>query len=250
MSQRRPMVAANWKMNGSHQLVKSMISEIKQVADLDTDIVICPPSTLLDRLALEADGTKINIGAQNVSQQSSGAFTGEVSTSLLKEAGCKFVIVGHSERRSLYGESNELVAEKVKAVVDAELMPILCVGESEDEYNQGISQEVVAKQLHAVLESAGGNCLQACTIAYEPVWAIGTGKTATPEVAQKMHCFIRGWLKERIENADAIRILYGGSVKGENSKALFAQPDIDGGLIGGASLKPDEFRVICEAAKE
>jgi len=194
-------------------------------------------------------GTVISWGGQNVSQNEQGAFTGEVATDMLVDFGCKYVIVGHSERRSLYRESDELVAQKFAKAQSAQLIPILCVGELLDEREAGETENVVKRQLEAVINLQGIGSLAQSVIAYEPVWAIGTGKTATPQQAQDVHAFIRGQIAQKDAGiAEKVQILYGGSVKGSNAAELFAMPDIDGGLIGGASLKADDFLTICQAA--
>jgi len=213
------------------------------------DAVVCVPFPYLAQVQTVLAGSSIAWGAQNVSEQSKGAFTGEVSTSMLLDFGCKYVIVGHSERRSLYGESDELVAKKYMAAQAAGLTPILCVGESLQERESGITEAVVARQLDAVITAAGVASLAKAVVAYEPVWAIGTGKTASPEQAQAVHAFIRGKLAALDSSvANQLIIQYGGSVKAANAAELMVQPDIDGGLIGGASLVADEFVAICRAA--
>ena len=212
-------------------------------------VAVCAPFPYLSQLQTELAGTVIGWGAQNVSEQAKGAFTGEVSTSMLKDFGCKYVIVGHSERRSIYGESDDLVAKKYMAAQAAGLIPVLCVGETLAEREGGITEKVVGRQLDAVVQAAGVESLAKAVVAYEPVWAIGTGKTASPEQAQAVHAFIRGkiaGLNKQI--AGGLVIQYGGSVKASNAAELFSQPDIDGGLIGGASLVADEFIAICKAA--
>ena len=213
------------------------------------EAVVCVPFPYLAQVQSALAGSSIAWGAQNVSEQAKGAFTGEVSASMLLDFGCKYVIVGHSERRSLYGESDELVASKYMAAQSAGLIPILCVGESLDERESGITEAVVARQLDAVINAAGVASLAKAVVAYEPVWAIGTGKTASPEQAQAVHAFIRGKIAALdADVADQLVIQYGGSVKAANASELMAQPDIDGGLIGGASLVADEFIAICRAA--
>jgi triosephosphate isomerase len=207
------------------------------------------PFPYLAQAQAALSGSSIAWGAQNVSEQPKGAFTGEVSASMLLDFGCKYVIVGHSERRSLYGESDELVAKKYMAAQAAGLTPILCVGESLEERESGVTEAVVARQLDAVIQAAGVASLGKAVVAYEPVWAIGTGKTASPEQAQAVHAFIRGKIATLDAGiADKLVIQYGGSVKAANASELMAQPDIDGGLIGGASLVADEFIAICRAA--
>lgn len=248
---RRPLVAGNWKMNGSKSGIKELLDGIKQGmgAVAEADVAVCPPFVYLAEVADQLEGTAIKWGAQNVSQEASGAFTGEVSTAMLKEFGCTYIIVGHSERRALYGEDDALVAKKFAVTRAGGMIPILCVGETLEEREKGITNEVVARQLDAVLELEGIAAFADAVIAYEPVWAIGTGKTATPEQAQEVHEFIRGRLAEKDGGvAEKVQILYGGSVKPDNAKELFGKADIDGGLIGGASLKAEDFLAICRAA--
>lgn len=246
---RQPLVAANWKMNGSIQNNQSLLERIKQnLGNVQAEVVICPPFVYLQQVKDLLQGSPINWGAQNVSQESSGAFTGEVAVSMLVDFNCKYVIVGHSERRSLYGESDELVAKKFAQVQAAGLYPILCVGELLEEREAGQTETVVKRQLDAVIQLRGVASLAQSVIAYEPVWAIGTGKTATPQQAQEVHAFIRQQIAQQDKSiADKVQILYGGSVKGNNAAELFAMSDIDGGLIGGASLNADEFLTICQS---
>lgn len=248
---RQYLVAGNWKMNGSKSAVDALLTTLKAGVDgnMNTEVAVCPPFVFLDHAGKLLAGSPIVLGAQNVCDQDSGAFTGEISGAMLAEMGCSYVIIGHSERRHIYGESDVLVAKRFAAARRAGLKPILCVGETLDERERGVTEQVVTAQLDAVIAEEGIQGLKAAVIAYEPVWAIGTGKTATPEQAQAVHAFIR----KRIAGQDAalageLRILYGGSVKGANAKELFAQEDIDGGLIGGASLNGEEFLTICRAA--
>ena len=250
---RRPLVAGNWKMNGSKSGVADLINGIKSGASdiKKTDIVVCPPYVYLQAAETMLQGSAIGLGAQNLCQEpSSGAYTGEISVTMLQDFGCTYVIVGHSERRNIYGESDALVAQRFMATLDSSLVPILCVGELLEEREGGDTETVVARQLDAILDNeAGIKVLDNAVIAYEPVWAIGTGKTATTQQAQEVHQFIRQRLAEHdAQLAEKIRILYGGSVKASNAGDLFSMPDIDGGLIGGASLKADEFLAICKAA--
>jgi triosephosphate isomerase len=216
---------------------------------LAADVMVCPPFVYLQETARRLKDTGVDLGAQSLCAEPAGAFTGEVSGAMLRDVGCGFAIVGHSERRQIYGENDALVARKFVAAQAAGLVPVLCVGETLDERERGDTTEVVARQLDAVLAVTGVAALRSAVIAYEPVWAIGTGRTATPEQAQEVHAMIR----TRIAAADAriadeVRILYGGSVKASNARELFAMPDIDGGLVGGASLKAEEFAQICAAA--
>jgi triosephosphate isomerase len=245
------LVAGNWKMNGSNaanaELVDGIIAGMPQSDAVE--LLICPPFPYLGAIAAKLSGTGVALGAQNVSQHEAGAYTGETAPSMLIDVGCKYVLVGHSERRAIMGESSEMVAAKFQAAQDAGLIPVLCVGETQAERESKQTEAVVDEQLNAVIEGSGIEALQNAVIAYEPVWAIGTGLTATPEQAQDVHRHIRGVLAGRNQDvADGIRILYGGSVKGDNAAGLFSKPDIDGGLIGGASLKSADFLAIAEAA--
>ncbi|MGK2952812.1 MAG: triose-phosphate isomerase [Thiobacillus sp.] len=245
---RKKLVAGNWKMHGSLAENAALLAAIKP-ALAGIEAVVCVPFPYLAQAQAELAGSSIAWGAQNVSEQSKGAFTGEVSTAMLLDFGCKYVIVGHSERRSLYGETDQLVASKYMAAQAAGLTPILCVGELLEERESGVTEAVVARQLDAVISAAGVASLANAVVAYEPVWAIGTGKTASPEQAQAVHAFIRGKIAALDASvADQLIIQYGGSVKAANASELMVQPDIDGGLIGGASLVADEFIAICRAA--
>jgi triosephosphate isomerase (TIM) len=248
---RQPLVAGNWKMNGSRAGVVELLDGIKAgMGDVKTaEVAVCPPYVFIPEAAARLQGTPISWGGQNLSTHASGAYTGEVAASMLTDFGCKYVIVGHSERRTLYGEDDAVVAEKFEAARKAGLVPIFCVGETLEEREAGDTEAVVARQVDAVLDRFGPQALATGVIAYEPVWAIGTGRTATPEQAQEVHAFIRG----RVAAKDAavaagVRILYGGSMKPDNAAELMAKPDIDGGLIGGASLKASDFLAICRAA--
>ncbi len=249
---RQPLVAGNWKMNGSKASVTALLDGIKQgIGDVKkAEVAVCAPYIYLPAVAAQLADTTIAWGAQNLSTEQSGAFTGEISASMLLDFSCRYVIVGHSERRSLYGESDEMVAKKVAVARAAGLRPILCVGETLDEREQGVTEQVVARQLAAVIALDGVAALRDSVIAYEPIWAIGTGKTATPEQAQEVHAFIRGHIAKAgdADVAAKVRILYGGSMNAANAATLLAQADIDGGLIGGASLKADDFLTICRAA--
>ncbi|MGB9128293.1 MAG: triose-phosphate isomerase [Thiobacillus sp.] len=245
---RKKLVAGNWKMHGSLAENAALLEALKP-ALAGIEAVVCVPFPYLAQVQSVLAGSSIAWGAQNVSEQAKGAFTGEVSASMLLDFGCKYVIVGHSERRSLYGESDELVASKYMAAQSAGLIPILCVGESLEERESGVTEAVVARQLDAVINAAGVASLAKAVVAYEPVWAIGTGKTASPEQAQAVHAFIRGKIAALdAAVADGLVIQYGGSVKAANAAELIVQSDIDGGLIGGASLVADEFVAICRAA--
>ena len=245
---RKKLVAGNWKMHGSLAENAALLAALKP-ALAGIDAVVCVPFPYLAQAQAELAGSSIAWGAQNLSEQSKGAFTGEVSAAMLLDFGCKYVIVGHSERRSLYGESDALVASKYMAAQAAGLTPILCVGESLDERESGVTEAVVARQLDAVIDVSGVGSLANAVVAYEPVWAIGTGKTASPEQAQAVHAFIRSKIAALdAVVADQLVIQYGGSVKAANAAELMVQPDIDGGLIGGASLVAEEFVAICQAA--
>ena len=247
---RKKLVAGNWKMHGSLADNAALLAAIKP-ALAGVEAAVCVPFPYLAQAQAALAGTTIAWGAQNLSEQPKGAFTGEVSSAMLLDFGCTYVIVGHSERRSLYGESDELVAKKYMAAQAAGLTPILCVGESLDERESGVTEQVVARQLDAVIGMAGVASLAKAVVAYEPVWAIGTGKTASPEQAQAVHAFIRSKIAALDASvADGLTIQYGGSVKAANAAELMAQPDIDGGLIGGASLVADEFVAICRAAAQ
>lgn len=248
---RQPLVAGNWKMNGSLKGATALVEDIKRGLDevREAEMAICPPFVYLDSVGRLIAGTSMALGAQNVAKEDLGAYTGEIAAPMLNDFGCKYVIVGHSERRNLYGETDTLVAEKFARARQEGLTPILCVGELLEEREAGKTEEVVARQLDAVIEQVGIGGLGDGVIAYEPVWAIGTGKTATPDQAQAVHAFIRRRLASHDEAvADGMRILYGGSVKGANAQDLLAMADIDGGLIGGASLDADEFLAIGRAA--
>ncbi|HFD81611.1 MAG TPA: triose-phosphate isomerase [Gammaproteobacteria bacterium] len=247
---RQTLVAGNWKLNGSLDSIKQLVSGILAgIGDTgDTAVAVCPPFVYIPLVSELLQGSKVALGSQDVSDQDSGAFTGEVSGPMLKEFGCRYAIVGHSERRALYAEDDEFTARKFAAARRAGLTPILCVGETLEEREQGITEDVVARQLDAVIELEGIGAIGDAVIAYEPVWAIGTGKTASPQQAQDVHAFIRGKLAGLDGGvAEKVQILYGGSVKGSNAAELFAMEDIDGGLIGGASLVADDFLAICRA---
>jgi triosephosphate isomerase len=245
---RKYIIAGNWKMHGSKASVTELLDGIKAEAEHITNVewIVFPPYPFLAQAENLLANTNIAWGAQNLCDKTSGAYTGEVSAAMLKDFNCKYVLVGHSERRTLYGEDNDLVAAKFKTACETGLIPILCIGETLEERKIGMTEEIVTKQIEAVLNlDKGIEYLARAIIAYEPVWAIGTGVTATPEQAQEMHKKIRALLAAKNVNiAEQIRILYGGSVKPDNAKQLFAMPDIDGGLIGGASLKATDFLEI------
>lgn len=247
---RRILVAGNWKLNGDSQSVVSLASGVVQGARELTrvDIAVCPPYVYLPVVQARLNGSPVMLGAQDVSEQDAGAFTGEVSAPMLKDCGCHCVIVGHSERRSLFGEQDQDTARKFAAARRQGLTPILCLGETLDEREQGVTESVVARQLDAVIALEGVAALADAVVAYEPVWAIGTGKTASPQQAQDVHAFIRRRIAQQDGSVAAkTRILYGGSVKSTNAAELFAMADIDGGLIGGAALDAQEFLAICHA---
>jgi triosephosphate isomerase len=245
------LVAGNWKMHGSLPENATLLSAVRAGAQglSAAQVAVCAPFPYLFQTQQALAGSRVAWGAQTLSQHAKGAYTGEVSASMVREFGCTYAIVGHSERRTLYGESDDVVAAKFAAAVDAGLVPILCVGETLAQREAGITEDVVAAQLEAVIGKGGIRVLDRAVLAYEPVWAIGTGRTATPEQAQAVHAFLR----RRVARSDAalagrVRILYGGSVKASNAAELFAMADIDGGLIGGAALVADEFMAICRAA--
>ena len=247
---RQTLVAGNWKMNGSLEVNQQLLNGIKAgVAEgISAKVVVCPPAIYIPQVASLLNGSNVSWGGQNVSQEKSGAFTGEVSADMLLDHQCEYVIVGHSERRALYGESDELVAQKYSAAQTAGLIPLLCVGELLEEREAGDTESVVARQLDAVIDKVGIAAIGMGIIAYEPVWAIGTGKTASPQQAQEVHAFIRQRVAEKdADVAEKVQILYGGSVKPDNAAELFAMIDIDGGLIGGASLDAEGFLAICRA---
>jgi triosephosphate isomerase len=251
MAARPKLIAGNWKMHGSISQNRDLLDTVAQgTAGLKADVAVCVPYPYLSQTQSLLQHTHISWGSQNVSQHEKGAYTGEVSGSMLTDFGCRYAIVGHSERRALYGEDNYIVALKFKAAQTAKLIPILCIGETLEQREAAITERVVAEQLDAVIELAGIDSLAKSVLAYEPVWAIGTGKTATPEQAQEVHAFVRHRIAARNAGvADGLQILYGGSVKAGNAAELFSMPDIDGGLIGGASLVADEFIKICLAGK-
>jgi len=250
---REILVAGNWKMNGSAAANEALLSGI--IAGVPGgsgfSLLVCPPYPYIAAAAAKLAGSAVKVGAQNVSEHDSGAYTGEVAPGMLADVGCEYVIVGHSERRAMYGESSFQVAAKFQAAQAAGLIPILCVGETLEEREAGSTESVIDYQLGAVLDAAGIGAFAKAVVAYEPVWAIGTGKTATPEQAQDVHKHIRAQLSAKDAGIAArVQILYGGSMKGENAAGLLAMPDIDGGLIGGASLKAKDFLAIAEAAAQ
>jgi len=246
---RRSLIAGNWKMNGSVAMTDGLLTGLKKgiVQSIpDVDIVVCPPFLYIPLAVQMLVGSTIRVGAQNLDIHESGAYTGEIAAEMLKEQHCGYVIVGHSERRALYGESSDLVAEKVRVAVAAELKPIVCVGETLEERERGDTGRVVREQLMCVLDLNGVDIFPFAIIAYEPVWAIGTGRTASPDQAQEVHALIRETIAEfNPIVADHTRLLYGGSVKPDNAQGILSSPDIDGGLIGGAALVASDFLAIC-----
>jgi len=248
---RRPVVAGNWKMHGSRSANQALLTELERrvMPEWPVDIVVCPPYVYLADAVRTLEGGQIQVGAQDVCAEAGGAFTGQVSVAMLKDVGCRYVIVGHSERRRLNHEDDALVARKFTAVLQAGLTPVLCVGETLEEHEGHRAEAVVSRQLDAVIAMNGAASFAHAIIAYEPVWAIGTGRTATPQQAQGVHAYLRGRIAQQdAKIAGQLRILYGGSVKGGNAAELFRMPDVDGGLVGGASLSADEFQQICAAA--
>jgi len=249
---RKKLIAGNWKMHGSSPSVQKLMDGIKVgAASLShVDIAVLPPFVYLALVRDQIKNTAIQLGAQNLYLGEQGAFTGEISGAMLKDLGCEFVLVGHSERRAIFQEGLQLVAQKFQAAIMSGLTPILCVGETRDEREQGLTESIIQAQIESVIQLAGIETFAKAVIAYEPVWAIGTGLTATPEEAQAVHAFIRALiLKNKVDIGGAIRILYGGSMKPENAASLLVMPDIDGGLIGGASLDAVSFLKICECAE-
>ena len=250
MSSRQPLVAANWKMNGSRASIKALLHGFRQGLPVDgVEVVVCAPFSYIPLTADELAGSTIALGAQTVSEYGNGAYTGEISADMLKDYGCRYVIIGHSERRHIFAETNETVANKFCCAREQGLNVILCLGERIEEREAGMTEQVLSEQLDAVITRAGIAAFDGAVIAYEPVWAIGTGHTATPEQAQVAHSFIRLQVARHDDRiADELRILYGGSVKADNAAGLFAMADVDGGLVGGASLKVNDFLAICRAA--
>ncbi|HEY8877460.1 MAG TPA: triose-phosphate isomerase [Roseateles sp.] len=244
---RRKLVVGNWKMHGNRAANAQLLAGLKEAGPWNADVAVCVPFLYIAETALALTGASIAYGSQDVSAHEQGAYTGEVSSAMLADVGCRYAIVGHSERRAYHAESDQLVADKAKAALAHGVTPIVCVGETRAEREAGQTEAVVKRQLAAVIHTLG-HCTGEMVVAYEPVWAIGTGLTATPEQAQAVHAVLRAQLHAATDKSDAMRILYGGSVKADNAAELFAQPDIDGGLIGGASLKVADFAAICRAA--
>lgn len=247
---RRNLIAGNWKMNGSLAANKVLLNGlIADIGQPECDVAVCVPTPYLGQVQAALATTPISLGAQDVSAHDAGAYTGEVSAAMLKDFDCRYVIVGHSERRTYHGETDAIVADKALRVLNAGLIPIVCVGETLEQRESGQTAAIVAAQADAVLNVLGAEQVSRIVLAYEPVWAIGTGKTATPEVAQEVHELLRRRVASKNEAAARqVQIVYGGSMKPENAAELLAMPDIDGGLIGGASLKPSEFLAIVRAA--
>ncbi|MBN2647094.1 MAG: triose-phosphate isomerase [Thiotrichales bacterium] len=249
---RKPFVAGNWKMHGSKASIEGLMAGLNAQASAlkNVDVAVCPPAIYMDYVKTLLNSPKIALGAQNMAQEATqGAFTGETSAAMLQDFGCRYVILGHSERRALFGETDEEIAAKVSVALQMGLTPILCVGETLEQRESGVTEKVIAAQLDAVIALTGVDAFTQIVIAYEPVWAIGTGKTASPAQAQAVHAFIRDKLARLNRSvAEKVIIQYGGSVKPDNAAELFAQADIDGGLIGGASLNADDFMAICQAA--
>ena len=248
---REIVVAGNWKMNKDLNESVALISEIKNLLDEANSVkmIVCPPFTSLETVNALVKDTKIGLGAQNMCAADSGAFTGAISASMIKSVGCEYVILGHSERRTIFGETDNLINSKINKALENSLIPIFCVGETLEERESGEMKNVIERQVKEGLKELSADQLSQMIVAYEPVWAIGTGKTASPEQAQEVHAFIRGLLTEMYssEFAENVTIQYGGSVKPENAKELIGQPDIDGALVGGACLKTDSFIGIAKA---
>lgn len=250
---RKPLVMGNWKLNGSIDMAKNLVAGLRNELSTDVacDIAVAPPSVYLDFVKHQLGGSNIILGAQDVGINLSGAYTGEVSATMLKEIGVTHVIIGHSERRTYHNESDEFIAKKFAVLKETGLVPVLCIGETEAENEAGQTQAVCSRQIDAVINALGVQAFNNAVIAYEPIWAIGTGKSATPAQAQAIHKFIRDHIAKQDANvAKQVIIQYGGSVNDKNAAELFTQPDIDGALVGGASLKADAFAVIVKAAEQ
>ena len=250
---RQPLVMGNWKLNGTKASVEALVKALIEPAAKaeGVEVAFCPPVIFLDMVEKLTQGSRLQYGAQNADVHTSGAFTGENSPAMLKEFGCKYSLVGHSERRTLHAETDDVVAAKYEAIQQGGLIPVLCIGETLQQFEAGTTNSVVETQLKAVIDRCGIASFNNAVIAYEPVWAIGTGKTATPEIAQAVHAHIRAYLASfDAAVAAKVQLLYGGSVTGATAADLFGQADIDGGLVGGASLKPDDFSQIIAGAKK
>ena len=247
---RRPLVAGNWKMHGSCAMANDLVAAVVAGLPTKVDVAVLPPVAYLQSLIWQHSQSEVAFGGQDVSAHAQGAYTGEIAASMLRDIGCTFVLVGHSERRQYQHESDALVAAKFVAAQTAGLAPILCVGETLAEREQGAMQNVIARQLDAVIERAGIGAFVNAVVAYEPVWAIGTGRTASPQQVQEVHAFMRDkFARLDATLASSLRLLYGGSVKPANAAELFGQSDVDGGLVGGASLVASDFLAICAAAQ-
>ena len=244
---RRKLVVGNWKMHGNHSANAELLAGISGARPFGCDVAVCVPYPYLAETAVALASSELRWGAQDCSAHEQGAYTGEVAVAMLAEFGCRYVIVGHSERRQHHAESDQLVADKAKIALARGITPIVCVGETLAQRDAGETETVVKRQLSAVIHALG-HCAGEMVVAYEPVWAIGTGKVATPEQAQAVHALLRAQLKAASVHADVMKILYGGSMKPDNAVSLLSQPDIDGGLIGGAALKAADFVAICRAA--
>ncbi len=249
---RRKIIAGNWKMNNDLNATKNLISNLAKSLNNNEncDIIVCPPFTSLSEASSQLKNTVIKLGAQNMYFENEGAYTGEISAQMLKSAGCEFVILGHSERRAIFNESDSLINKKIKKAISSSLKPIFCVGETLEQREKEITKDIIQTQVTEGLKDVSAEEIKTLIIAYEPVWAIGTGRNATPEQAQEVHEFIRSLIKEKYSDsiADNMIIQYGGSVKPENAKDLLSRKDIDGALVGGASLKADSFVGIIKAA--
>ncbi|HRH87910.1 MAG TPA: triose-phosphate isomerase [Rubrivivax sp.] len=243
----KKLVVGNWKMHGSHPANAELLSGILGARPFGADVAVCVPFPYLSETAVALAASDIRWGAQDCSAHEQGAYTGEVSAAMLAEFGCRYAIVGHSERRALHGESDQLVSDKARAALARGVTPIVCVGETREQREAGDTAAVVKRQLSAVIHTLA-HCASEMVVAYEPVWAIGTGLSATPQQAQEVHALLRAQLQAATPHAARMRILYGGSVKPDNAAALFTQPDIDGALVGGAALKAPDFVAICRAA--
>jgi len=243
---RKTLVVGNWKMHGSRPANAELLAGVLAARPFTTDVAVCVPYVFLNETAATLAGSDVRWGAQDVSAHAQGAYTGEISAAMLAECGCRYAIVGHSERRAYHAESDELVATKAQAALAKGVTPIVCVGETLAEREAGRTEAVVKRQLSVVIHTLA-HCAAEMVVAYEPVWAIGTGRTASPEQAQAVHAVLRAQLQAATGRGQAMRIIYGGSVKPDNAATLFAQPDIDGGLIGGAALKAADFIAICRA---
>jgi triosephosphate isomerase (TIM) len=244
---RRKLVIGNWKMNGNRAANAELLAALKAAGPWAAEVVVCPPYVYIADAAAALAGSGIAWGGQECVEFENGAYTGDVSAAMLTDLGCRYVVVGHSERRQLHADNDQLIADKAKAALAHKLTPVVCVGETLAEREAGQTEVVVKRQMSAVIHTLA-HCISEIVVAYEPVWAVGTGRTASPEQAQAVHALLRAQLHAATEKAGEMKLLYGGSVKGDNAATLFSQPDIDGGLIGGASLKAADFAAICRAA--